>query len=192
MSWRLAARSSLTASVVVLSAAGLGKVAIFSSSSMAAGSYFFSTKPSPCASAEHFVGVDPIDQPIEMLPQPRVGAGAVGRFEQHVYRPIEVAARALEVAHLQFALAGFEVLLRGADEGGDGIDSRLRRPDDDRRRGRGRRDAGTCGLGFEPQAASRETDGRQRRQPRTILMLGTPARAVGERMCLAFASRMPR
>ncbi len=60
---------------------------------------------------QHFEGVDPIDQPIEMLPQPRIGPGPVGRFEQHVHRPIEVAARALEVAHLQLTLAGFEVLL---------------------------------------------------------------------------------
>ena len=69
-----------------------------------------------------FVGVDAIDQPIEVLAQPRVGAGAVRRFEQNVDGLVELLAGLVEVAGLELALAGVEMTLRGGDEGCDRIE----------------------------------------------------------------------
>ena len=61
-----------------------------SSSSIDAGSYFFSVKPSPVGQRPHFVGADPVDQPVEMLADPRLGPAAVGRLEQHVDGAVEL------------------------------------------------------------------------------------------------------
>ena len=69
----------------------------------------------------HFVGVDPVDQPIEVLAHPRVGAGAVGRFQQDVNGPVELDPRAIEMTHLQLALAGVEMCLRLCDKGENGV-----------------------------------------------------------------------
>ena len=80
-----------------------------SSSSIDAGSYFFSVKPSPVGQRLDFVGADPIDEPIEMLADPRLGAAAVGRLEQHVDRAVELLLGRLDVAQLELRLAGFEV-----------------------------------------------------------------------------------
>ena len=57
---------------------------------MEAGSYLFSVNPSPCGERLHLVGADPIDQPIEMLADARLGPPAVGRLEQHVDGAVEL------------------------------------------------------------------------------------------------------
>ena len=90
MSWPPISRSDWTASFRPGAAGGVPSVAdIASSSSIDAGSYFFSVKPSPSASALHFVGADAVDQPVEMLADARLGPGAVRRFEQHVDGAVE-------------------------------------------------------------------------------------------------------
>ena len=48
---------------------------------------------------------DAVDQAVEVLAQPRVGAGAVRRFEQRVERAVELRLGALEVAEREL-LAG--------------------------------------------------------------------------------------
>ena len=80
----------------------IGKVEIASSSSIDAGSYFFSANPSPLRQRRQLGGADPLDQAIEMLADPRFGPRAVGRLEQHVQRPVELAPGRFEVAELQF------------------------------------------------------------------------------------------
>ena len=57
------------------------------------------------------MGVDAVDQPVEVLAHPGVGPGAVGRLEQDVDGAVELDPRALEMAELQLALAGFEMVL---------------------------------------------------------------------------------
>ena len=54
-----------------------------------------------CGKRPHFVGADPIDEPIEMFPDARLGPRAVGRFEQHVHRPIELLLRRFDVTLLE-------------------------------------------------------------------------------------------
>ena len=46
-----------------------------------------------------------------MLAQPRVGAGAVGRLEQHLDGLVERLAGLVEMPGLQLALAGVEMAL---------------------------------------------------------------------------------
>ena len=60
----------------------------------------------------HLVGADPIDQPVEMLADARLGAAAVGRFEQDVHGLVELLPRRFDVPELELALAGLEMLLR--------------------------------------------------------------------------------
>ena len=62
------------------------------------------------------VGVDAVDEAIEVLPHPRVGPGAVWRLEEHIDRPIELDAGALEMTELQLALTGREMVLGGLDQ----------------------------------------------------------------------------
>ena len=63
--------------------AGAGNIVAFaSSSSMAAGSERLLREPVALRQRRHLVGVDAIDQPIEMIPEPRIGPGAVRRLEQ--------------------------------------------------------------------------------------------------------------
>ncbi len=50
---------------------------------------------------------------------------------------------------------------------------------------------GTCGLGFEPQAATARLIAASAGSHARVLMLGTPAGAVGERMCLALQAECP-
>ena len=68
----------------------VSKVSIASSASIDAGSVLVSVKPSPVASARLLEHADAIDQAVEVLAQPRVGAGAVGRFEQRVEGAVEL------------------------------------------------------------------------------------------------------
>ena len=74
----------------------------------------------------NLVGVDPVDQAIEMLPHPGVGPGAVGRLEEHVDGTVELGAGALEMAEFQLSLAGGEMVLGRRDQRGNGIGSRGR------------------------------------------------------------------
>ena len=92
-----------------------------SSSSIEAGSYFFSVKPSPVGERPHLVGADAVDQPVEMLADPRLGAGAVRRLEQHVDGAVELLLRRLDVALLELLLAGLEIAIGGGDQRENGI-----------------------------------------------------------------------
>ena len=69
------------------------------------------SEPVSLGERRDLVGVDPIDQPVEMLAQSRVGARAVGRFEQHFDGAVELDSRAVQVSQAKLALAGQEVLL---------------------------------------------------------------------------------
>jgi hypothetical protein len=101
-----------------------------------------------------FRGADPVDEAIEVVAEPGVGAGAVGRLQQERHRPIELAAGLIEVPLRQLTPAGFVVAFGGGDEGGDGV------------RGGGRR-RGWCGV--------RGRGGRRGRHGR----LGRSAAATG-------------
>ena len=68
-----------------------------------------------------FKRADAIDQPIELLAQPRFGARAARRGQQHIDGAVELDAGAIEVADLQLALAGKIVFLRLVDERLDGV-----------------------------------------------------------------------
>jgi hypothetical protein len=92
-------------------------------------------EPVALGERRHLVGADPLDEAIEVLPDSRLGAGAIGRFQQYVERSIEFCLGLIEVTVLERALAGFEALGRCGDEFCDGIDLGGRR---------GRRDGG-CG-----------------------------------------------
>ena len=72
----------------------------------------------------HFERADAVDQAIELLAQPRLGAGAAGRVQQDVEARIELGPRPIEVPELQLALALSIVLLRFRDQGLNGIDGR--------------------------------------------------------------------
>jgi hypothetical protein len=92
----------------------------------------------------HVIGVDAIDEAVEVFPEPRIGARSVRRFEQDADGAVEFFARLVEMAGVQFLFARLEVPLRGPDESLDGIDDRLGRRrrlrggSDDRRRRRRR------------------------------------------------------
>jgi hypothetical protein len=64
----------------------------------------------------HFVGADAIDQPVEVLADPRLGPCAVRRFEQHVDRAVEFLLRTLEVPLLELRLTGLEMAIGCADQ----------------------------------------------------------------------------
>ena len=68
-----------------------------------------------------FKRADAIDQAIELLAQPRLGARAARRGQQHVDGAVELDAGAIEVADLQLALAREIVFLRLVDEGLNGV-----------------------------------------------------------------------
>ena len=70
------------------------------------------------------VGADPIDEPVEMLANPRFGSAAVGRLEQDVDGAIEFLTRGIDVPELELALAGLEVAIGFGDERDDGIGGR--------------------------------------------------------------------
>ena len=135
------------------------------------------------------VRVDAVDQPIEMLPHPGVGPRPVRGLEQHVNGAVELDPGAVEVAQLELAFAGVEVLLRGGDEGGDRVGGgRLRRG---RRDGRGRlrrRGRAFLRLGVGParrrrcQNGNRQT-GERRWHRSTSGHLGAPARASAHTTC---------
>ena len=87
----------------------------------------------------HFPGADLVDEAIEVLAQPRVGAGAVGRLQEHVERLIELDPRLVEMTLRQFLLAGLVVTVRRGDQRRDWIGGgRRRRGLDDRTRSLGR------------------------------------------------------
>ncbi len=129
------------------------------------------------------VSVDTVDKTIEMLPHPRVGPGAVWRLQQHVDRPIELDAGALEMPELQLALTGGEMVLRGLDQRGDGIGSG--RAGLHRRHGRRARRRGDRGfLNFRVRTAGcgdhqndRQSETHQGPGQRTNEHLGAPARS---------------
>ena len=104
---------------------------------------------------ERLLGADAIDEAIEVVAEPRVGAGAGGRLEQDRHRAIELAAGLVEVAVGQLTLAGGVVAFGGGDERGDGIRCRA-----GGRRGR------RCGLG------GRAGGGRHRRLSRAAAATG--------------------
>ncbi len=114
-----------------------------------------------------FVGVDAIDEPVEVLAEPRIGPGAVGGLEQDVDGAVEFGARAFEVADLQLAFAGFEVLRGRRDQGGHRIGWRLEGGGNRLDRFLHRR----CGvrillrLGITCTGGRRDSNGRQHRQP---------------------------
>ncbi len=112
MSCSVAARSSLTVSVVSGAASGFGNVAIVSSSSIDAGSSFFSDEAVALTKGGDLVRVDAIDELIEVFAQARIGPRAVRRLEQDIDRAIEFRARAFEMPDVQFPFAGFEMRLR--------------------------------------------------------------------------------
>ena len=78
-------------------------------------------EPVALGEGRHFVGVDPVDQPVEMFPEPGVASRPVGRFEEQFDRPVELGSCLLEVPELQLALAGEEMLLRSINQNGNGI-----------------------------------------------------------------------
>ena len=93
-----------------------------------------------------FEDADAIDEPIEVLAQPGIPAGAVRRFEQGIERPIELSLGAQEVADRQFLPACLEMLVRRGNQdrnrirswcwsGNRGRDRRGRLRDDLRRLG---------------------------------------------------------
>src|SRR6185436_4171452 len=59
---------------------------------------------------------DAVDEPVEMLSEPGVRAGAVGQLEQRIKGAIEFSLRAEQVANRELLPAGFEVLVRGRDQ----------------------------------------------------------------------------
>ncbi len=160
MSCSVASRSALTAAVVSASAGGFGKVAIFSSSSIDAGSSFFSAKPSPWASAVISWALIRSTRRSKCSRRRASVRAPYGDSSRTSTARSNSAAGAIEVADLELALAGLEVLLRRVDQCGDRIDGRRARRRD--RRGRRWRDGGAlgvCGFGLlDPQAA------RQQRQ----------------------------
>ena len=183
--WGRRARSrrgpALTASSVGGLASGFGKVAIVRISSIEAGSVFV-REAVALRERRDLVGVDPIDQPIEMLAHPRIGPGAVGRLEQHVDGAVELDAGALEVSQLQLAFTGGEMVLRcrgsasGSDRGGEESARRA-----------GRRGAGATGglLNLRIRAAGRG-DHQNDRRTRGHQGLGT---ALHEHWALPRRSR---
>ena len=122
-------------------------------------------KPSPVASAR-FVDADAVDQPVEVLADPRLGASAVRRLEQDVHRPVEFLFCGLEVPLFELFLTGFEGAVRGRDEREDRVFDRSRRGgrgclgdgamDGDRR----------CGRGGGPLSLQVRAAGRDRREQR--------------------------
>src|SRR6185312_2778164 len=64
----------------------------------------------------YLVGADPVDQPIEVLANARLGARAVRRLEQHVNRPIELQLGGVDVSLFELSLAGLEMLVGGGDQ----------------------------------------------------------------------------
>ena len=52
------------------------------------------------------VGADAVDQPVEMLADPRLGAPAVRRLEQHVDAWLNSCLARFDVAELELPLAG--------------------------------------------------------------------------------------
>ena len=117
------------------------------------------------------VGADPIDQPIEVLANARLGAAAVRRLQQHADRLVELDARALDVTELELPLTGLEMLVGEGDQGEDGIFGRSGRRDrrddfglrrlrrDGRLDGPGRRAAGAAARASNE--ASGTTDARR-------------------------------
>ena len=88
----------MTTAAVSASAGGLGNVAIFSSSSIDAGSSFCLGEAIALRQRRHFLGIDPVHQAVEVGAQAGVGPGAVRRLEQDVERLVEFAPRPIEVA----------------------------------------------------------------------------------------------
>ena len=79
----------------------------------AAGSDLFSVKPSPSRQRRHFVGADAIDQAVEVVAEPRLGAGAVRRFAAGSIDGRSNSRRACSRWPVgQLALAGVEVRVR--------------------------------------------------------------------------------
>ena len=107
----------------------------------------------PLGERGDFVRVDPVDQAVEVLAHPRVGAGAVGGFEQDVDGAVELGPRAVRGGRAsararRLRNACWDVSIRVATGSAGG-----------RRGGRGlRRAAATgagpaafCGFGLPPQ-----------------------------------------
>ena len=72
-----------------------------------------------------FEDADAIDEPIEVLAQPGIPAGAVRRLEQGIERPIEFSLGAQEVADREFLAACLEMPVRRRDQDRNRIRSRF-------------------------------------------------------------------
>src|SRR5262249_27466158 len=122
---------------------------------------FLFRKPVAGCERPHFVGADPVDEAVELLADARLGARAVRRLEEHVYRAVEFLFCSLDVPLLELPLARLEVTIRRRDERED-------RVFDGRRRDRRRRNGVSASLngsllrcnsgrfGFETLTAGRD------------------------------------
>ena len=104
-SWVVWLRSLATVVSVAVVGAGGSNVEIASSLSIDAGSVFFSTKPSPCASAIISCALIRSTSWSKCRRMRASDARAVRRLEQHLDGEIERRARLLEMAQCQLALA---------------------------------------------------------------------------------------
>ena len=77
---------------------------------MDAGSYFFSANPSPLCQRGQFGGADPLDQPVEVLADPRLRPGAVDVDSSRTSSALLNSLRAeSRWPSSKFRLAGLEV-----------------------------------------------------------------------------------
>jgi hypothetical protein len=102
----------------------------------------FLDEPVALRQRHQFVRADALDERVEMSPNPRLGAGAVGRLQQQLDREIKGRPGLFQVPQFQFLLAGGEMALGLGNEVGDGVlnGDRLGREDLGYGRWRGDRD----------------------------------------------------
>ena len=68
-----------------------------------------------------FQDSDAVHQALEVLSDPEVGPGTLGRLEQDVESAVELVPGAFEVAERQFLLAGLEMAIRSCQQREDRI-----------------------------------------------------------------------
>ena len=88
---------------------------------MDAGTVGRSAKPSPSDEGADLVGADPIDEPIEVLPEAGVRPGALRQFEQAVQRLVEEQLRLGQMPQAHLLLTTLEQALRTRDDITDGV-----------------------------------------------------------------------
>ena len=129
------------------------------------------------------VGGNPVDETIEVAPQPRIHPRAVGRVEQDVERLVEGGACLFEVPERQLPLAKAEEAIRFGEQGRRRVDRRHGSGGRDRRRGGGglnrRRD-----LRCRVAAACRRYQEDCNGQPERSSHLGAPLPDRSAPMCL--------